>query len=209
MVIGLMIICAIPTITATGQAYSAQKTQENNIKEEHRMKKFYIDIACDTEFPGVDNIRGHRVVLRNDKVYIGEADAVNPSKEGYVAESFYIEYPDTERDPVPLGLVSQTRADPPLLNWLYVDKNTAELKYGNKTQSVEHMVGPWDWTKDESMVTFQKKRLRFIAVQEPRSKSWQLYYDVDDDGLSRFLQRKGRKVYVTLCRTLLPEPVAP
>ncbi|KPI42924.1 uncharacterized protein AB675_2069 [Cyphellophora attinorum] len=206
MVIGLMIIMAIPTITGTAQAYSAQKTQEDRKKEEKRMKKFYIDVGCDAEFRGVENIRGHRVVLRNDRVYLGPTEATNPSRDGYVAEAFYIEYPDSERNPVPLGLVSQTRAEPPLLNWIYVDKETAELKYGNKTQSIEHMVGPWDWTKDESRITFTKKQL-FIAVEDPRSKVWQLYYDIDDDGLAKFVTGKRRKrmVYVDLNRTEMPE----
>lgn len=204
MVIGLMILMAIPTITGTGQAYSAQKTQEERQKDAYRMKKFWIDLGCDAEFRGVGNVRGHRIVLRNDKVYIGSSGATNPSKEGYVAEAFYIEYPDPERDPVPRGLVSQTRAEPPLLNWLYVDKDTAELKYGNKTQSVSHLVGPWDWTKDEIRITFSKKQL-FIAVEDPRSKIWQIYYDIDDDGLSKFVTGKKRKVYVDLVRTLMPE----
>lgn len=203
MVVGLLILTAIPTITATGQAYSAQKTQEERLQEAKRMKKFYIDVGCDAEFLGVKNVRNHRIVLRNDKVFIGAVEALNPSSEGYVAEAFYIDYPDNERKPPPLGLVSQTRADPPLLNWIYVDKDTAELKYGNKSQSIEHHVGPWDWTKDESKITFSKKQL-FIAVEDPRSKIWQLYYDVDDDGLSRFVPGKKRKVYVDLLRTETP-----
>jgi hypothetical protein len=205
MVIGLLILTAIPTITGTGQAYSAQKTQEERKEEAKRMNKFYIDIDCDTDFADVGKVHGHRMVLRDDRVFIGQKEAINPSKEGYVAEAFYIEYPDPERKPAPLGLVSQTRAEPPLLNWIYVDKNSAELKYGNKSQSIEHMIGPWDWTKDETMITFTKKRY-FIAVEEPRSKVWQLYFDIDDDGLAKFVPGKHRKVYVDLVRTMMPVP---
>lgn len=204
MVIGLLILTAIPTITGTAQAYSAQKTQEERVRDAKYMKKFWIDVDCDVDFPDVKHIHEHRLVLRDDKVYIGQKEALNPSAEGYVAEAFYIEYPDNERKPPPRGLVSQTRAEPPLLNWIYIDQETAELKYGNKTQSIEHDVGPWDWTKDEKTITFHKKLL-FIAVEDPKSKKWQLYYDIDDDGLSRYVPIQRRKVYVSLMRSEIPE----
>jgi hypothetical protein len=204
MVIGLMIITAIPAVTGVSQAYHGQKEKEKREADAHRMEKFYIDIDCDVDAPVVKkHINQHRVVLRNDRVWIGKVAATNPSPEGFVAEAFYIEYPDQERNPVPLGLVSQTRADPPLLNWIYVDNDTAELRYGNKTQSIEHLVGPWDWTKDETCVIL-KKRQRCIAVENSKTKKWQLYWDIDGDALARFVPAKQKKVYVTLCRTMLP-----
>ena len=49
---------------------------------------------------------------------------------------------DNQRVPVPLGLVSQVAVDPPLLNWIYVDKDTMEVKYGNKTASVSSQRWP-------------------------------------------------------------------
>lgn len=168
------------------------------------MKKFYIDVSCDAEHAIVkQEINERRIVLRDDRVWIGEKEAMNPSEEGYVAEAFYIEYPDQERKPAPVGLVSQTRAEPPLLNWIYIDKTTAELKYGNKSQSIEHDVGPWDWSEDETEITF-KKRQMFIAVKDTKTKKWQLYYDVDKDGLSKYVPAATSKVYVTLVRTLIP-----
>ncbi|ETN46942.1 uncharacterized protein HMPREF1541_01131 [Cyphellophora europaea CBS 101466] len=204
MVIGLMILTAIPTVTGVAQAISGQKKREEQAQEEKRMQKFHIDIICEADAPIVQKeIHGHRIVLRDDRVFIGEAQATNPSSEGYVAEAFYIEYPDKERNPVPLGLVSQTRADPPLLNWIYVDNDTAELKYGNKSQSIEHRVGPWDWTKDETYVKFAKAQL-FVAVENPKTKKWQLYWDNDEDGLSKYCPLKWKKVYVTLERTIIP-----
>lgn len=204
MVIGLMIITAIPTVTGVSQAISGQKKQEERALEEKRMKKFYIDIGCDADVAVVKrDINEHRIVLRDDLVWIGEKEALNPSREGYVAEAFYIEYPDPERKPAPVGLVSQTRAEPPLLNWIYVDKDTAELKYGNKTQSIEHHVGPWDWAENEEEITFRKRQM-FIAVQHAKTKKWQIYYDLDKDGLSKYVPAATSKVYVTLQRTLLP-----
>ena len=96
MVIGLFIITAIPTVTGVGQAYSAQKTAEEREKDKKRMAKFHIDLVCDADKPRFGELNGRRVVLKDDLVWVGAAEALNPSPEGYVAEAFYIEYPDKE-----------------------------------------------------------------------------------------------------------------
>jgi hypothetical protein len=102
-----------------------------------------------------------------------------------------------------MGLVSQVRDDPPLLNWIYVDKDTMELKYGNKTASIEHHVGPWDWTEDEEGLVFDGRE-GFIAVEDPKTHKWRIYYDMDDDGLSGYVSKGRRKFRVSLERTLIP-----
>jgi len=91
-----MILTSIPTITGVGQAYSAQKTQEERKKDEVRMKKFHIDVFCDPNSSRARDIHAKRIVLKDDRVWVGPAEAVNPCTQGYVAESFYIEYPDNE-----------------------------------------------------------------------------------------------------------------
>jgi len=42
-----------------------------------------------------------------------------------------------------LGLVSTVSKDPPLLRWIFVDSKTFEVRYGGKSESEEHIVGPW------------------------------------------------------------------
>jgi hypothetical protein len=167
------------------------------------MAKFHIDVRCEIPSGRTKEIHGHRLVLKEDKVWIGPQNGLNPCKDGYVAEAFYIEYPDPERVPVPMGLASQVQDNPPLLNWIYVDKETMELKYGNKSASKEHHVGPWDWTEDEQGVNIDGMET-FTAVEEPVSKRWQVYVDKDDDGLSRFVPKGRRKMQVSLKRSLIP-----
>jgi len=203
MVVGLLILASIPTVTGVAQAISAQKTHKERQKDEKRMKKFNIDIHCEAESSRTKEIDDKRLVLKDDRCWIGPHEALNPCKEGYVAEAFYIEYPDNERVPVPIGLVTQVSDDPPLLNWIYVDKDTMELKYGNKTASIDHHVGPWDWTEDEEGITFDETQA-FTAVEEPQTRRWQIYYDMDNDGLSRFVPKGRRKIQISLERTLMP-----
>ncbi|KIY02102.1 uncharacterized protein Z520_02240 [Fonsecaea multimorphosa CBS 102226] len=203
MVIGLLILTSIPTVTGVAQAIHGQKKHKEREKDARRMQKFYIDVYCEAQSSRTREIHDKRLVLRDDRVWIGPHEALNPCKEGYVAEAFYIEYPDNERVPVPIGLVSQVRDDPPLLNWIYVDKDTMEIKYGNKSASIEHHVGPWDWTEDEEGITFDETEA-FVAVEDPSTRQWQLYYDMDNDGLSRFVPKGRRKFQISLERTLIP-----
>jgi len=96
MVIGLLILTSIPTVTGVAQAISAQKTQEERKRDEKRMKKFHIDVYGEAQSTRTGEVHGHRLVLNRGRVWVGPAEALNPCEEGYVAEAFYIEYPDNE-----------------------------------------------------------------------------------------------------------------
>ncbi|KAJ7453503.1 hypothetical protein FB451DRAFT_1050131 [Mycena latifolia] len=48
-----------------------------------------------------------------------------------------------------MGLVSTISKDPPELNWICADGDTRELKYRNKSVSLDHIHGPWDYTEDQ------------------------------------------------------------
>lgn len=109
-----------------------------------------------------------------------------------------------QRIPLLLGLVSQVADDPPLLNWIYVDKDTMELKYGNKSTSITHNVGPWDWTEDESAIMFDELE-SFTAVEDPTTKKWQVYVDMRDDSLEQVIPKGRRKLQISLKRILVPE----
>ncbi|KAK5095839.1 hypothetical protein LTR70_003158 [Exophiala xenobiotica] len=206
MVIGLLMITAIPVVTGTAQAVSAQKNRDQQQKDERRMKKFHIDIRCTGDSKQAKELDGKRVVLKADRLWLGPAAVVQKGDYGYVAESFYIEYPDTERAPAPMGLVSQVWDDPPLLNWIYVDKNTMEVKYGNKSASITHNIGPWDWSEDEVQIVFDDMDVAFInafyAVERLPGK-WQLFFDMKGDQLAGYLPTKMTKIQVELHRNLI------
>lgn len=117
-------------------------------------------------------------------------------------------YPDEDRNPPQRGLVSTISVDPPVLNWLFVDKDTLEVKHGNRTGSIKHIVGPWDWTKDEKGVTLQGEEL-FVAVEEKEpvdGLKWRVYFDKDDNFLNNRKMVGGRTVLqISLDRRILPE----
>ena len=204
MVIGLLVLAAIPTVTGVSFATSEQRKARDRAKDEKWMRRFTCYVYCDSPSSRAKDLHGGRLVLRDGRVYIcpPHAKTVN----GYLGSFFYIEYPDPSRKPVQRGLVSQVRDDPPLLNWIYIDKGTMELRYGNRTASMEHYVGPWGWTKEDELgVTFEGEE-RFVAVEDPRKPGeWRVFCDAEDDLLKGWVDRGWRRLRVSLER--VPEDV--
>ena len=148
MVFGLLGLAAIPTTIGVAEGVSEGRKEKDPALEEERMRKFRLECFCEANGRKAKEIDGGIVVLRGEKLYILPRD--RDQDTGHPFEGFYIEYPDPERPrPLPLGLVSTISRDPPMLNWIYVDKNTREVKYGNRTQSRAHIVGSWGWDAGE------------------------------------------------------------
>ena len=150
MVLGLLTLAAIPTTIGVAEGVNPQKGETDpktsSKIEAERMRKFNLECYCETKSRMAMEIDGGKVVLSGDKVYID----TQSSTKGHIFEGFYIGYPDPHRpQPLPLGLVSSISNDPPMLNWIYVDKDTREVKYGNRTQSKPHIVGSWGWDAGE------------------------------------------------------------
>lgn len=232
MVIGLLMLSSIPSVTGVAFGVSEQRKSNQRREDARRMVKFNIDAQCSGDTDDDRDVHGRRVVVRNEKVRtetsqegtckltISEQvylDDPNPTKRlhpAFTSLAFYIEYPEldeTKHLDRGLGLPTYVQANPPLLNWIYADKDTYELKYGNRTQSVEHLVGPWDWTEDEKTILLDGKNA-FVAVEEEEGE-WALYFDRDGDDLARVLEEQDMLdnafVPVSLVRRVAEEPPAP
>lgn len=90
-----------------------------------------------------------------------------------------------------------------MLNWIYVDKETYEVKYGNRSESGDNFLGPWNCTPIEKRLTFDEWE-GFAVVEEPRPDGdgvdWALYFDVDDNGLGEKVPATQRVLEVELVR---------
>ena len=144
------------------------------------------------------------------QVFLDDVDPALRSKPAHQFNGFYIDYPDEERERT-RGLVTTVSDDPPMLNWIYCDKDTLELKYGNRTQSRPHQVGPWSWTGDRVGLTLEGVEA-FVAVQEEEGNGWSVYYDRDDDMLGQRGKNQGKRrrvLPVSLERKVLEPPKEP
>ena len=148
MVLGLLALTAIPTTIGVAEGVNAENRENDREKssEAEQMRKFNLLCYCEPNSPKAKALNGGKIVLQNNKLYIEPQSSLH----GHPFEGFYIAYPDPDRPrPPPLGLVSSISNDPLVLNWIYVDKDTREVKYGNRTQSKPHVVGSWSWDAGE------------------------------------------------------------
>ena len=233
MVVGLLTLAAIPTTIAVAQGISAQKNQSKEKKENKLLRKFTLSCYCEGLYPEKPNrleqsIHNCPIILADNKVWIRPRTS---SQAGHAFCGFYIQYPDEQRPPpLPRGLVTTISDDPPMLNWIYVDKNTLELKHGNRTQSIAHRVGNWGYNngvdEDEIMynegngvaeeaeeedpggLTFQRKE-QFVAIQPQHDEDevmWEVRWDQKDDLLKDMEAVKGRKVLRVSLERIFMEP---
>lgn len=93
-------------------------------------------------------------------MYIDHPQAPRP---GHKFNGYYFKYPSEQGYQ---GLVSTIQDDPPMLNWMYVDKDTGAVRYGSRKDTVGHVFGPWAWSEDEEYLTMDGDDWRFIAVEE-------------------------------------------
>ncbi|KAJ5382166.1 hypothetical protein N7517_000077 [Penicillium concentricum] len=210
--IGLLALTAIPTVTGVSLASSEQRKANQRKEEARRMVKFNIVAECTGDTDDDREMNGTVVV-----VYLADPDPAKRDPPAYTALAFYIEYPEPEelkylKRERGLGLPTYVQDNPPLLNWIYADTETHELRYGNRSQSVEQLVEPWDWDKNERNISLEGKQNRFIAVEEEEGE-WALFYDRDGDELARVLEEQDLLdcafVPVTLVRKVVEEKPPP
>ncbi|KAK0260198.1 hypothetical protein LTR91_014598 [Friedmanniomyces endolithicus] len=204
--LGIVAPTAVSVTTGVAQGVSEQHKQNADAANQTRMLKFHIDIHLDEKRRKGKAAALHDgiITLHSDKLWIEPKDP----DTGWPVDSthhpftgFYLAYPDDNR-PSTRGMVSTITVDPPMLNWLYIDNTTYVLSYANRSGSIAHHVGSFDWTSEDndSSITFDGWE-GFVAVEEAEGK-WALYFDMDDDGLKA--KRKGKKVVdVSLVRRVV------
>ncbi|KAM0806421.1 hypothetical protein BDR22DRAFT_816612 [Usnea florida] len=200
MVLGLLAIAGIPTTIGVAEGISEGRKEKDPETEKEQMRKFNLECFCETNSQSAKEIDGGPVVLRGEKLYIVPRQSLPDTSHPF--EGFYIEYPDPERPrPLPLGLVSTISKNPPILNWIYVDENTREVKYGNRTQSREHTVGSWGWDAGEEGgaggLTLQGAE---GAVAVETDDGWEIRWENEDGNIG---VEDRRKLTVSLERKML------
>ncbi|KAI1632938.1 hypothetical protein F4809DRAFT_625394 [Biscogniauxia mediterranea] len=166
--LGLITIGAIPTVIGVAEAIDAQKKQNQQAKERikfHLTAKFSHD--------GTSPPQTAYVVLKDNKLFL---DHPACPVAGYRFNGFYFGYPCPEQHQ---GLVSPIADDPPMLHWIYVDKDTGLLRHGARKDTVDHLIGPWSWTEDEEYLILEGEQY-FVAVENEEG-TWNVYYDKNGD----------------------------
>ncbi|KAI9832380.1 MAG: hypothetical protein M1819_004368 [Sarea resinae] len=194
MVLGILTsIAACPAIIGTTEA--VRQGTKQNAKERHRGRKTNLIVECDSTLPHSGEINGSLIVLSNNKLYIAPRTASTTDEtsipDAHPFAGYYLPYPGEDFRKRGEGLVSTISDDPPQLNWIYLDEYSFELKYGNKAESQDQTVGPFDCTMVDKRLTLDGWE-GFYAVKESKEDGgkWALYFDYFNDGLNEVVEGK-------------------
>ncbi|KAK4233658.1 hypothetical protein C8A03DRAFT_19299 [Achaetomium macrosporum] len=167
MPIGLLLIAGIPTTIGVCEALSAQKKANAAAKEK---AKFHLTVTVSLDGNGPVECW---CVLKDGKLWIDHPAFPMP---GHKFTGYYFTYPSEAKH---LGLVSTIADDPPMLNWIFVDKDTNMVRHGGRQDTLGgHTIGPWYWSDDEQWLTLEGDESRFVAVQT-ENKKWAIAWDRD------------------------------
>ena len=79
-----------------------------------------------------------------------------------------------------------------MLNWIYVDSSTYEVRYGVRAEADKHFVGPM------AISTLQAGEMRLVYMQwegfaavEEEDDHWALYFDKDNNNLKEKVRGKS------------------
>ncbi|KXX72936.1 hypothetical protein MMYC01_210436 [Madurella mycetomatis] len=160
MVIGLLVISGIPTTIGVCEALSAQKKADAAAKEK---AKFHLTTTVSLD--GEEPVECW-CVLKEGKLWIDHPAFPMP---GHKFTGYYFTYPSEAQH---RGLVSTIADDPPMLNWIFVDKENGTVRHGGRQDTLGgHTIGPWYWSDDEQWLTLEGDASRFAAVQM-ENKKW-------------------------------------
>ncbi|SPO07518.1 uncharacterized protein DNG_10212 [Cephalotrichum gorgonifer] len=177
-----------------GTAEGVRAAQSKSRKEEHRMRKNNLVVHCPRGSKHGALLEGRRIVLARDKLYVDTGMEYN-LPFGHPFEGYFLPYPDQRFS----GLVSTITHEAPIMNWVYVHKETNEVRYGTRAPADGNVPGPWDCTRQDKRLTFAGWE-GFCAVREAGG-FWGLYFDRDGDGLRRLAKEGKVVVEVELLRT--------
>ncbi|UZP45499.1 hypothetical protein NXS19_013311 [Fusarium pseudograminearum] len=200
----LLALTVCPAMLGTQEAI--RQSQSKTKREEHRGRRCNLVVSCVKPSIRSRDINNKLVVLKDSKLYIANEhplynhDPKNSISKGYAFSGYFLPFPDSEYE----GLVTTISDDPPFLNWIYIDKNTYEVKYGVRADTEGHITGPFDCTKQDRRMMCESWE-GFCAVEELPG-IWALYYDRDDDGLRSKVAMGTRVLEVELTRREKKEP---
>ncbi|OAP65082.1 hypothetical protein AYL99_01054 [Fonsecaea erecta] len=203
-----------PAMLATAEAI--RQGQAKDRREEHRARRCNLVATCVKASSRSQEIDGRRIILRDQKLYVdnpstkpsgigtddeinvddGDCERENADKKPchHPFSGYFLPYPETTYE----GLVSTISDIPPMLNWIYVDKDTYEVKYGIRVDAQPHVTGPWDCTRQDRRVTLEGWEGFVVVEEEPGL--WALYFDREDDGLRAKVPQGKRVLEVELWR---------
>ncbi|TGO52601.1 hypothetical protein BCON_0138g00190 [Botryotinia convoluta] len=184
----LIALVTAPALLATNEAIRQGQTKDR--KEEHRARRCNLIASCVEASPLSIEVDYRQILFINK-------DMNDPTLHPFAG--YYLPYPDSNYE----GLVSTITDVAPIMNWIYVDRETYEVKYGVRLDAQLNITGPFDCTRQDRRLTLEGWE-GFCAVKEEangeETDMWALYYDRDDVRLIGKLGKDRKVVEIELSR---------
>lgn len=188
MVLSIITLAATVPLLATSTIQlqdQSEKVKDQN-ELEFKTEKCHLGARASSRMSQKrrDQLQDTRVVLHEGLLFL---EKISEPSNSHPFAGYLLPYPEKDYD----GLVSTINAEN-MLNWVFVDKQTYQLRHGIRTDAQSQLTGPMSLTSsgnEEWQLAFEGWE-GFVAVEQ--HDGWALYFDKDDDGLSR--SRKGRTV---------------
>jgi hypothetical protein len=188
----LVALITCPALLATSE--SIHQGQQKDRKEAHRARRCNLVATCVKPNRWASEIDHKAVVLLNGKLVISSAPVDDDHMPSHRCTGYFLPYPESKYE----GLVTSICNGPPIMNWIYVDKDTLEVKYGVRADAQPHITGPFDCTRQDRRLVLEGWE-GFVAAQQDNG-TWALYFDRDDNGLRDRLKPGTRILEVELWR---------
>ncbi|KAG0137943.1 hypothetical protein HOY82DRAFT_535275 [Tuber indicum] len=165
MVIGLLILTAIPTTIGVAQGITQDRRQRDaEAAAKAAGLPTYFSLYASSEMKELDC---KDVTIRDGRLYIGGKNHHHPFA-GYLRDMLETEI---------RAMVTTTCNDPPAMGWVYVHAGTHEVRVGSRAEASENRFGVWGY---EGGLVMDGKSA-FWAV-EVGGGEWGLYYFEDGYG---------------------------
>ncbi|KAF1836163.1 hypothetical protein BDW02DRAFT_254698 [Decorospora gaudefroyi] len=188
-----ILIAAITAPGLLGSQEAIRQSQSKEKREEHRARRCNLIATCVKSSNRSREINGRQIVLRNGKLWI-DTGTEDGSPLGHPYAGYYLPYPDTKHE----GLVTTITDVAPIMNWVYIDKDTHEARYGVRVDAQPNFTGPFDCTRQDRRLTFDGWE-GWCAVEEAPGL-WALYFDIGDDALASKVTPGTRVLEIELSR---------
>ncbi|KAK2603169.1 hypothetical protein N8I77_009647 [Diaporthe amygdali] len=169
----LSVLVAFGAVTGASEGIKASQAKAR--REEHRSRKNNLIVHVPKSSEYSQTLEGRRVVLSGNKLFV-DTGLDNDVPFGHPFEGYFLGYPELNHP----GLVSSITDEAPIMNWIYMDVQTFELKFGTRQFSEGHLTGPFDCTRQDRRLTLHGYE-NFVAVRN--GPFWALYFDWDGDHL--------------------------
>lgn len=158
-----MMSAMVPTIIGLNEATKGARESEDKRRENEKKSRFHLVAACDIDADS----ESRRQEVHNASVYLGSDKRLyitkhrTPSMTAF--NGHFFELPDLAQGNLN-GLVAISGETPPTLRWVYLDKNTYEMRWGGKQDREGHIGGPFDLTRDGDYLALNDTQ-RWLALR--------------------------------------------